>query len=224
MKIEVIDDLHRPGQFVLHRRALLRGAALAGVAASASGSFAPAEAEIWEEGDTQCKVVLAEVAPAYSPEEMFDDFMSLSKMLTGADTLDNRIGTQYLQRYARNSELTNLLPPLIQAYREIERLPMEDRVAAVRQNIMQDLARLGPAAEQLIYLWYVSAFFLPMGHSTAIRNWLYGTVEQYHYALLWSIIDAHPPMTRGGDVGYWTAEPRLLLTTIQPPMRYRPSY
>ena len=34
---------------------LLRGVALAGVAASgAAGSFAPARAEIWEEGDEQC--------------------------------------------------------------------------------------------------------------------------------------------------------------------------
>ena len=200
---------------MLDRRALLQGAALAGIAASgAGGSFAPAKAEIWEEGDIQCQPVIAEVAPDYNTEEIFDDFMLLSRMLTGVDGLDHRIAAQYLQRYARNSELTKLLPPLIDAYRDIARLQPADRVYAVKQKIMQEPTVLGPGAEQLIFLWYVSAFFLPVGHAVASRNWFYGTVEQYHYALLWSIIDAHAPMTRGGDPGYWAGEPRPVSRTI----------
>ena len=204
----------RTAKLFLHRRALLRGAAFAGVAASASVSLKPAQAEIREEGDTQCQAVVTEVAPSYNTEELFGDFMSLSKLLTGIDALDNRIGAQYLQRYARNSELSSLLPSLVQAYRGIARLPEANRVAAVAQDIMKDFAHLGPAAEQLIYLWYVSAFFLPLSHSAASRNWLYGTVEQYHYALLWSNIDAHAPMTRGGEVGYWATEPKSAGRTV----------
>jgi hypothetical protein len=33
--------------------------------------------------------------------------------------------------------------------------------------------------------------------------WLYGSLEQYGQALLWSIIPAHAPMTRGEQRGYW---------------------
>jgi hypothetical protein len=206
MDNEVSNRLHRA---IVDRRMLLRSAALAGIAASgASVPLIPANAEIWEEGDIQCQPVIAEVAPDYNTEELLDDFMSLSRMLTGVDSLDKRIGAQYLQRYARNSELTKLLPPLVNAYRGTGPLEPAYRVDAIKRNIMQEARVLGPAAEQLIFLWYVSAFFLPVDHAAASRNWLYGTVEQYHYALLWSVIDAHAPMTRGGDPGYWAGEPK----------------
>lgn len=199
---------HRAKRPLLDRRALLRSAALAGVAASgAAGSFHTAQAEIWEEGDEQCQPAITEVVPDYEPEELLDDFMSLSERLTGIEPLDGRIGAQYLHRYARNPELTKLLPPLVNAYRDITRLQAADPVSAIKRNILQQPTALGPAAEQLIYLWYVSAFFLPVDHSVKSRIWLYGTVEQYHYALLWSVIDAHAPMTRGGNPGYWANEP-----------------
>jgi hypothetical protein len=136
--------------------------------------------------------------------------MKVSEVLTGVRPLDRRIGVQYLERYARNPDLSPLLPQLIKASKDISGAtpPPADLNNAVQQSIMRDKA-VGPAAEQLIYLWYVSAFFLPVDHTAASRNWIYGTPEQYERALLWSVVHGHAPMTRGGPTGYWAKAPNV---------------
>jgi hypothetical protein len=216
-------DTEQAKEAGIDRRALLRGAALAGVAASgAVARTTSAQAEIWEEGDEVCQPLVTEVAPNYDTGEMLEHFMSLSEVLTGVKPLDRRIGAQYLQRYARNPELTKLLPPLIEAYRKVADRSPQEQISAIKQDVMQEPSVLGPAAEQLIYLWYVSAFFLPTGHAASGRAWLYGSVEQYHYALLWSVIDAHAPMTRGGNPGYWASPPprQTGISGLQEPASY----
>jgi hypothetical protein len=197
---------------IIVRRRVLQGVALIG--AATLGPLLPlplAHGEIWEEGDIQCRPVIAEVSPDYLTDEMFAGFMKVSQALTGIETLNTRLGSQYFERYARHPELTKMLPPLIRAYLDIERdahTPDEQR-AAVQHKIIEDKTTLGPAAEQLIYIWYVSAFFLPADHAATSRNWIYGTVEQYQSSLLWSVINAHPPMTSGGLPGHWAYPPRV---------------
>jgi Membrane bound FAD containing D-sorbitol dehydrogenase len=150
----------------MNRRALLRGV----VGAGALVPLGRSEAEIWEEGDMQCRPIVQEKEPAYEINDaLLADFMNLSEMLTGVKPLDRRLGIQYLERYARNPDLTALLPQLIKAYRDIA--SQSDLAKAIQEKIMQDRT-VGPAAEQLIYLWYVSAFFLPIDHAAASRNWL----------------------------------------------------
>ena len=192
----------------INRRGLLRGVAAAG--AAVTGGIVPvglAKAEIWEEGDQQCRPLVQEKAPDYDIDDaLLLDFMKLSETLTGVKSLDRRLGVQYLERYARNPDLTALLPPLIKAYRDAVASKPDDLPKAIQQKIMQDKT-IGPAAEQLIYLWYVSAFFLPADHSAASRNWLYGSPEQYEQSLLWPLVRGHAPMTRGGDYGYWESPP-----------------
>lgn len=198
----------------INRRNLLRGAAAASAVAAAASPL-PAKAEIWEEGDIQCRPAVQEKAPAYEIDDaLLLDFMNLSETLTGVRPLDRRLGLQYLQRYARNPDLTSLLPQLIKTYRAVAdpALSRGDLVKVVQQKVMQDKT-VGPAAEQLIYLWYVSAFFLPLDHAAAGRNWLYGPPDQYEQSLLWPMLQAHAPMTRGGKTGYWAAEPRPENTT-----------
>src|SRR5713101_2629425 len=174
----------------IDRRGLLRGVAAAGTAVTSSiAPLVPAKAEIWEEGDIQCRPLVQETAPAYDINDaLLMDFMKLSETLTGVKPLDRRLGVQYLERYARNPDLSALLPQLITAYRDIAAgsPSQDDLIKAVQQKIMQDRT-VGPAAEQLIYLWYVSAFFLPIDHAVASRNWLYGSPEQYEQSLLWSV-------------------------------------
>jgi hypothetical protein len=194
----------------IDRRGLLRGVAAASAAATGGVvSLGPAKAEIWEEGDQQCRPLVQEKAPDYDIDDaLLLDFMKLSETLTGIKPLDRRLGVQYLERYARNPDLSMLLPPLIKAYRDLlaSNPSPEDLVKTIQQKIMQDKA-VGPAAEQLIYLWYVSAFFLPVDHAAASRNWLYGSPEQYEQSLLWPLVRGHAPMTRGGDYGYWESPP-----------------
>ncbi|ODM71858.1 sugar dehydrogenase complex small subunit [Bradyrhizobium elkanii] len=192
----------------IDRRGLLRGVAAA--SAAVSGGVVPlavARAEIWEEGDQQCRPLIQEKAPDYDVNDAFLlDFMNLSETLTGVKSLDRQLGVQYLERYARNPDLTALLPQLIQRYRDVVASKPDDLVKAVQQKVMQDTT-VGPAAEQLIYLWYISAFFLPIDHAAASRNWLYGTPEQYERSLLWPLVRGHAPMTRGGEYGYWASPP-----------------
>ena len=188
----------------MNRRALLRGVVGAGTLVPLGRR---AEAEIWEEGDIQCRPVVQEKEPAYDINDaLLGDFMKLSEMLTGVKPLDRGLGVQYLERYARNPDLTALLPQLIKAYRDIA--SQTDLAKAIQEKIMQDTT-VGPAAEQLIYLWYVSAFFLPIDHAAASRNWLYGSPEQYQKSLLWTVVRAHAPMTEGGPPGYWATAPRI---------------
>ncbi len=187
------------------RRSLLRGVAVAGAAVvSVFPQTQVVRAELWEEGDAQCRPQIQEVTPVYPLDDaLLSDFIKLSEVLTGAKPLDSRLASQYLERYARHAELSPLLPPLIDAYRTIASSGGGDE--AIETAIMQTTLR--PAAEQLILLWYVSAFFLPATGDPTSRKWVYGTPEQYDHSLLWKVVHAHPPMTRGGPTGYWAKAP-----------------
>src|SRR5712692_5753256 len=101
----------------IDRRNLLRGAAVASAAATAAiMPLRPAKAEIWEEGDIQCRPVVQEKAPDYDINDaLLLDFMKVSETLTGVKPLDRRLGVQYLERYARNPELSALLPQRIRS-------------------------------------------------------------------------------------------------------------
>jgi len=212
MREEMRDVSVASARSAMDRRKLLRSVvAASATVATAAAPLARAKAEIWEEGDIQCRPVVQEKDPAYDIDDaLLVDFMHVSETLTGVKPLDRRIGIQYLERYARHPDLTALLPPLIKAYRGIaDASPShDDFTKAVQQKIMQD-STVGPAAEQLIYLWYVSAFFLPVDHAAASRSWLYGSPEQYERSLLWHVVHGHAPMTRGGPPGYWTRAPRI---------------
>ena len=212
MREERQDDLITSAGSAIDRRKLLRGVVAASATVTAVvAPLAAANAEIWEEGDIQCRPVVQEKDPAYEINDaLLVDFMNVSETLTGVKPLDRRIGIQYLERYARHPDLTNLLPQLLKAYRGIAdaSLSHDDFIKVVQQKIIQD-STVGPAAEQLIYLWYVSAFFLPIDHAAASRNWLYGSPEQYEQSLLWHVVHGHAPMMRGGPPGHWAKAPRI---------------
>ncbi len=185
----------------------MRGAIAAGAAATGAVSAAQATTEIWREGDPQCRVNISEVAPNYSLDELFDDFMELSKALTGEAQLDPHLGSEYIERYASHPRLTQLLRPLIWAFQDISRPAAVGNQPTIDSKIMQD-AKLRLAAEQLIYLWYVSAFFLPSDNDPAKTDiWIYGSRDQYPKGLLWKVTKSHAPMMSGGVPGYWEKEP-----------------
>ena len=205
------DQSNAPSGLSVDRRTLLKTIAIAG-AATSGGVLAPlteARAEIWEEGDTQCRPPVQEFAPDYALDDaMLADFVKFSELLTGVKPLDHRLGSQYLERYARRPELTQFLPQLIGAYRTASSSSSSSIEAEIEKNIMQTSLR--QPAEQVIYLWYVSAFYLPLAGDPAQRKWFYGSPEQYNKSLLWSVVRGHPPMTRGGPPGYWAKPPQLV--------------
>jgi hypothetical protein len=199
---------------LINRRTLLRSAAVAGAATGVVFRMTDAKAEAWEEGDLQCRPQFEEKDPDNYKinDSLLVDFMAVSETLTGISPLDRTIGVQYLERYARHPDLQNLLPPLIKAHKEAARgtSTPQDVLNAFEKTIARDPSIVGPAAEQLVYLWYVSAFFLPIDHNANPRSWIYGSIEQYQRSLLWSVVQAHPPMTRGGPYGHWARGPHAV--------------
>ncbi len=182
------------------RRDLLRGAAVAGIAVM-GGIATKARAEVWEEGDIQCRAQVEEIALGENIDDaLLADFMRLSSTLTGMplnSNADGWLGRQYLERYARTKELANLLPKLVEAHKALADRPPDARAEALMNN-----TAVRPAAEQLIYLWYLSAFYLPLLDPTKNpkdRVWVYGTTEQFERALLWPAISAHAPMVQPSD-------------------------
>lgn len=181
----------------LGRRNLLRGGVAASLAVVGNAlRTSPVQANIWEEGEVQCHASAAEKDPGYDLDDaLLADFMAVSRTLTGMPLTalaDLRLGREYLERFARIDVAGIDARKLIAAH------------ASSAEAIMGN-GEVRPAAEQLIYLWYLSAFFLPTAAGPA---WVYGTTEQYERGLLWKIIGAHAPMVpmRDADPNYW-AEP-----------------
>ncbi len=159
------------------RRNVLVGTAAAGLLASLS----PAQAIIWEEGEQQCRTVPPEKALEFDLDDaLLQNFMQVSRSLTGmplSSASDLQLGRQYLERFARLNIPKVDLQKLLAA--------RDSQPSAIMKN--NDLR---PAAEQMIYLWYISAFLVPGTPAT----WAYGTTDQYERALIWRVIGAHAPM------------------------------
>jgi len=192
------------------RRTFLQGAIAIGAIASGTATEAQTPIQVWEESDPQCRIIVKEVKPDYPVDAaMLADFINLSQVLTGGPKpLDRALASRYLDRLTSHPKLSPHVPQLIATYRSIASGGTIPSDAVVQQRIMQDTT-LRPIAEQVIYVWYVSAFFLPRDDDPSKYVWVYGAPEEYERSLLWSIIGAHAPMTRGGPFGYWADAPSL---------------
>ncbi len=136
-----------------------------------------------------------------------DEFVALSEALTGIAPLDQKLAQQYLQRCTDNPVVGPILPNLINTFNDIG--AKGSGAAGIKAQIMND-PTLVLAAEQIIYLWYVSAFYLADLPGAGNPKWQYSQEhpEQYDGALMWRVIGAHPPMTAPGKkFGYWGDPP-----------------
>ena len=197
-----------PEHFFLRRQFLGQLAATGAVA-----SVCPALAQTyegWDEGDPLCRVPYTELAApeGYELDEAFlKSFIGLSEALTGVKPLDKNLAGELMDRYARHEQLSATLKKLIDMYRSIAPGDTQPSDAALKQSFFpdtpsgDDAKNLTNGAKQLIYLWYVSAFYVD-------KAWVYGTREQYRRALLWSVIQAHAPMTPGGPPDHWAFAPK----------------
>lgn len=200
--------------------------AATGAATALFPALANATTEVWEEGDPLCAIPdppLEKPAGYELDREYLESFVRLSEGLTGVKPLDRHLGNQYMERYARNRQLTVNLDLMIKAYRGISGNPPPDEKDIKEKILLSSDPKIRVAAQQLIYIWYVSAFYIPIPDSssgtslppplednpndTRKRIWFYGTPEQYGRGLLWSVIRAHAPMTPGGIPGHWASIP-----------------
>jgi hypothetical protein len=198
------------------RRQFLGQLAATGAFAALWPGLAHALTEEWEDGDPLCRVPYSELSKpnGYELDAAFlKSFIGLSEALTGVVPLDRHLAGQYMQRYALHPRLSATLKKLIDGYQAIAPDDARPNDAAIKQRFMPDpplndeSKEFNEGAKQLIYLWYVSAFFLPREDDPTKKAWIYGTPEQYRSALLWSVIQAHAPMTPGGRPGHWAYAP-----------------
>ena len=114
-----------------------------------------------------CQVPLEAAQYDYELDPLLPAFIELSETLTGASNLDRHLASQYLERFASHPQLTKALPLLIKAYQgDHARQSAIARRRPARDHERQGRQRRGNpggdlAAKQVIYVWYVSAFFLP---------------------------------------------------------------
>ena len=214
-----------PRKIDFGRRRFLEQFAIAGATAAVlwPGS-AKAVMELWEEGDPLCGVHY-DALPKPDGYDLdlayLESFLGASKSLTGLTDLDRHIANQYMERFATHPQLSKNLGLLIRAYRAIpDGNPGESEI---KQSIwMSSDAGVRAGAKQLIYLWYISAFYIPLDITpgakpplqddpadTRKKIWVYGTPEQYSRGMIWQVIHAHAPMTPGGPRRYWASKPQI---------------
>jgi hypothetical protein len=192
------------------RRGFLRAAAVIGTLGMplAQVGCASPPAPHFETSDQQCRDASPHVTPAYPLDAaLLASFVRASEALTGLGALDVHLAREYLERMATHPSLSASLPKLLDAVEGAAATPGSTiDEAKIATAVMGDAA-LRSLAQQLIYLWYVSAFYLPNPAENGKPMWAYGTPEQYEQALLWPTIRAHVPMVSGGAYGYWASAP-----------------
>lgn len=205
------DSVEQASRSKFSRRDFLQQTAFVSIAAFVPSGLAGQNpvGDIYGEGLPACRVAYPTVEPAYAVDAaMANSFRDLSEALTGVHPLDANLGKAYVRRVATNPELTSSLPPLLDAFRQIRTQPRASWEQGIDASIMRN-SQLRPCTEQIIYLWYFSAFFLPDPRDTnpdptkRKKIWVYGNYDHYGRGLLWSLIGAHAPAVSGGPYGYW---------------------
>jgi hypothetical protein len=151
----------------------------------------------------------------------FDDFLSLSVVLTGYSRF-RLLGTGQAQLYF--STLTDVVgddavTALLQAFRRVHDTAVNDAAVEplLRAEILSD-EKLGPIARNTIKLWFVGVWYqLPPEWRNAygIREkdvTFVPTPAAYVEGLLWPTIDANPSGAKGPGYGTWALPPRIKIT------------
>jgi hypothetical protein len=213
-----LEDPLQPNNF-FSRRQIVQSTAL--VAGLTIGGNEAAESSSFEgEGGRASRLAQAATgvgprAPATPPQIARDAgaavpidlqaFIDLSRVLTGVDDIEADLAAQYLQRCADNPEVSSQLQALVQALSLLK----GDRRAVERgfrdkMNAEGVESTFFGAAEQIIYLWYIGAFFRKKDPAKADRYWDYGLPEHYFRGKVWSVIGTTPPMTAHKSLDHWT--------------------
>ena len=131
---------------------------------------------------------------------MLEDFLALSKVLTGVETLDPALGRHYLDRL-NSTPLAPTLRTILDLFSTLK--PGPTLTDQVRQKILSDDS-LRPTIGQIVLLWYTSAM---RDNDVAPPSFRYGTQEEYFSGLAWQIMGAHVPGLSGGYFGHWRYRP-----------------
>jgi hypothetical protein len=136
---------------------------------------------------------------------MLDDFMALSRVLTGVNELDDDLGRQYLNRLSSGT----FQPALRKALDQFRKLRKGATLAQQVKDKIVAADDLRGIACQIVLLWYTSLVQdnLDLQNPPASPSFSYGTQRQYFSGLAWRVIGAHPPGLSGGYFGHWRYRP-----------------
>jgi D-sorbitol dehydrogenase-like protein len=132
---------------------------------------------------------------------MLEEFLALSRILTGVANLDKRLGQQYLDRLTSTPHDV-LVRQILDRFRTIG--TGEAAAQKVKDQILGDDA-LRPTVCQIVLLWYTSAM-RDDANATAI-DLRFASQEEYFGGLVWPILGAHIPGLSGGYFGHWRYRP-----------------
>src|SRR6266700_3267681 len=85
--------------------------------ATSVGQSSTARADLWEEGDEQCRVQQALSKVPDLDENQLADFVAVSETLTGQRPLQRRLAAQYLERFAQLPDYFPKLQRLVQVHK-----------------------------------------------------------------------------------------------------------
>jgi len=131
---------------------------------------------------------------------MLEQFLALSRILTGVAQLDSALASQYLDRLV-STPFGPAVRLILERFAKLK--PDETRSDRVKKDIVGD-DTLRPAVCQIILLWYTSALWDNGTTPIALR---YSTQDEYFSGLAWALIGAHPPGLSGGYFGHWRYRP-----------------
>jgi hypothetical protein len=131
---------------------------------------------------------------------MLEDFLALSRILTGVERLDAGLGRQYLDRL-NSTPFEPTVREILEVFQGLKKdKTLADKVKS--EILLHD--ELRPALCQIILLWFTSAMQDNLSNPGAMR---YGTEEEYFSGLAWSAMGAHVPGLSGGYFGHWRYRP-----------------
>jgi hypothetical protein len=147
---------------------------------------------------------MPENVPLSTHSAVLDDFISISRILTGVDNLSAESGCRYLDRL-NSSPFSPFLSQILKRFHGLkDKLDVIDQVK--KQIVADDSLR--PTVCQIILLWYTSTVQDNLGMNPPIAPIMrFGTEEEYFSGLVWTIIGAHPPGLSGGYFGHWRYRP-----------------
>jgi hypothetical protein len=140
---------------------------------------------------------------------MLDEFMALSRVLTGVENLDRNLGKMYLDRLVSS----RFQPDLAEILERFRGLKKGDKLVEQVKVKIVEVDELNPTVCQIVLLWFTATMQDNMGvvpqpsaplPQPAFR---YGPPEEYFSGMAWKIIGAHPPGLSGGYFGHWRYRP-----------------
>jgi hypothetical protein len=129
---------------------------------------------------------------------MNHSFLELSQILTGFKHLDAKIAEVYYKEL--HKIIGSPLDKLLDAFDLNVKQQVGDPEALVGKTLWSD-PTYKSVCQSIILIWYNSN--VVVGGETV---WV-AQPQVYYEALLWKVIEAHPPALSGGYFGYWRYAP-----------------